>query len=101
MDRNVNITTDSKGGRIVLISNILFKGKRSVNWKEVKDYLEMYVGSVCEIYDTKDIINIGKDLPDFLSMAKTAGWNVIMRSMPLCWYGMISTESCIFMILWT
>ena len=64
MDRNVNITIDSKGSKIVLISNILFKGKRSVNWKEVKNYLEMYVGSVCEIYATKDTINIGKDLPD-------------------------------------
>lgn len=31
MDRNVNIIIDLKGNRIVLINDIIFKGKRSVN----------------------------------------------------------------------
>lgn len=42
-DRNVNIITDLKGNRIVLINDIIFKGKRSVNWDDVKNYLETYV----------------------------------------------------------
>ena len=43
LDRNVNIITDLKGNRIVLINDIIFKGKRSVNWDDVKNYLETYV----------------------------------------------------------
>lgn len=64
MDRNVNIITDLKRNKIVLINDIIFKGKRSVNWDNVKNYLESYVGKFYEIADTKDIIYIGKELPD-------------------------------------
>lgn len=64
MDRNVNIITDLKGNRIVLINDIIFKGKRSVNWNDVKNYLKIYVGELYQIADTKDIIYIGKELPD-------------------------------------
>lgn len=64
LDRNVNIITDLKGNKIVLINDIVFKGKRSVNWDDVKNYLETYVGEFYEIVDTKDIVYIGKELPD-------------------------------------
>lgn len=64
LDRNVNIITDLKRNKIVLINDIIFKGKRSVNWDDVKDYLETYVGGFYEIADTKDIVYIGKELPD-------------------------------------
>lgn len=59
MDRNVNIITDLKGNKIVLINDIIFKGKRSVNRDDVKNYLETYVGDFYEIADTKDIVYIG------------------------------------------
>ena len=49
MDRNINIITDLKGNRIVLINDIIFKGKRAVNWDDVKNYLEIYVGEFYEI----------------------------------------------------
>lgn len=64
MDRNENIITDLNGNKIVLINDIIFKGKRSVDWDDVKAYLEAYVGEFYEIADTKDIIYIGKELPD-------------------------------------
>ena len=64
MDRNVNIITDSKGNKIVLINDIISRGKRLVKWDEVKSYLENYVGEFYEITDTKDIVYIGKELPD-------------------------------------
>lgn len=64
MDRNVNIIRDVNGNKIVLINDIIFKGKRSVNWDDVKNYLETYVGEFYEIADTKDIVYIGKELPD-------------------------------------
>ena len=42
--RNINIIVDAGGNRLVLINDIVFKGKRNVNWDEVKTYLEQYVG---------------------------------------------------------
>lgn len=64
MERNVNVIKDINGNSIVLINDIIFKGKRQINWNDVKNYLEQYVGEFYEIADTKDIIYIGKDLPD-------------------------------------
>lgn len=62
LDRNVTIITDLDGNKIVLINDILFR--RNVDWNDVKSYLESFVGKFYEIADTKDIIYIGKDLPD-------------------------------------
>lgn len=64
MQRNINIITDLEGHKIVLINDIIFKGKKAINWDDVKAYLESYVGEFYEIADTKDIVYIGKDLPD-------------------------------------
>lgn len=64
MERNVNVIKDINGNSIVLINDIVFKGKRQIDWNDVKDYLGQYVGEFYEIADTKDIIYIGKDLPD-------------------------------------
>lgn len=64
LDRNINIITNLKGNRIVLINDIIFKGKRAVNWDDVKNYLEIYVGEFYEIAETNDIVYIGKELPD-------------------------------------
>lgn len=37
MDRNVSIIKDLNGNQIVLINDILFKGKRKVNWEDVEN----------------------------------------------------------------
>ncbi len=44
MDRNVSVITDLNGNKIVVINDIVFKGKRSVNWDDVEVYLKQYVG---------------------------------------------------------
>ena len=62
--RNVSIIHDAEGNEIVLINDIIFKGKRSVEWADVEKYLRQYVGEFYQIADTKDIIYIGTDLPD-------------------------------------
>ena len=62
--RNVLIIQDIDGNQIVLINDVIFKGKRSVEWKDVEKYLRQYVGEFYQIADTKDIIYIGADLPD-------------------------------------
>jgi hypothetical protein len=64
LERNVNVIKDVNGNNIVMINDIKFKGKRQVGWNDVKEYLEQYVGEFYEIVDTKDIVYIGKDLPD-------------------------------------
>lgn len=64
MDRNINIISDLNGNKIVMINDIIFKGKKEISWDDVKAYLESYVGDFYEIAETKDIVYIGKDLPD-------------------------------------
>ena len=64
INRNVSIVKDSKGKDIVLINDIQFKGKRKVDWNEVKEYLYGYVGDIYEISNTDDYVYIGTDLPD-------------------------------------
>lgn len=64
MKKNVRIVTDLDGKRVVLINDIIFKGKRNINWKDVEKYLKKYVGEFYEIADTKDIVYIGNDLSD-------------------------------------
>ena len=44
MDRKVNVIEDLNGIKTVFIHDILFKGKRSVNWDDVENYLRQYVG---------------------------------------------------------
>ena len=56
--------TDSKGKKLVRINDIRFKGKRSVDWNDVKEYLKEYVGEIYKVADGDDIIYIGTDLPD-------------------------------------
>lgn len=54
----------SNGKDIVLINDIKFKGKRSINWDDVKEYLKESVGEFYTILETGDVIYIGADLPD-------------------------------------
>ena len=39
MERNVNVIKDINGNNIVLINDIIFKGKRQIDWDDVKSYL--------------------------------------------------------------
>ena len=71
--RNVSIIEDLNGDRIVVINDIIFKGKRKIKWNDVEEYLQRYVGEFYEIADTKEIIYIGTDLPEHSKDAKY-GW---------------------------
>lgn len=62
--KNVSVTVDTSGNSIVIINDICFKGKRSINWNEVESYLLKHVGEFYTIASTNDIVYIGKDLPD-------------------------------------
>lgn len=64
MERKVSVVCDLDGRKIVVIHDILFRGKRQIDWKDVKKYLKRYVGEFFEIAETHDIIYMGHDLPD-------------------------------------
>ena len=64
VDRNVEIITNPKGKKTVRIKVNIFKGKRSVNWDEVKEYIKEYVGDMYQTSTDEDMIYIGSDLPD-------------------------------------
>lgn len=68
--RNVSVIQDVDGNNIVIINDIRFKGKRSVDWKEVRAYLKEYVGEFYTIVATGDAIYIGSDLPREYSGSK-------------------------------
>jgi len=62
--RNVFVIQDVDGNNIVIINDIRFKGKRSVDWKEVRAYIKEFVGEFYTIAATGDVIYIGSDLPN-------------------------------------
>ena len=62
--RNVAVIQDVDGNNIVFINDIIFKGKRSITWPDVEEYLRQNVGEFYSIAETGDIVYIGTDLPD-------------------------------------
>ena len=68
--RNVSVVQDIDGNNIVVINDIRFKGKRSIDWKEVRAYLKEYVGDFYKVASTGDVIYIGADLPSEYSGSK-------------------------------
>ena len=64
LERNVSIIQDVDGNNIVMINDIIFKGKRKINWDEVESYLRRYVGKFYAIASDKELVYIGTDLPD-------------------------------------
>lgn len=60
----LEIMIDEAGNKVVLIPDIIFVNKQSIDWKEVESYLERYVGKIVKISETDDIIYVGKDFPD-------------------------------------
>lgn len=63
-DRNISVIKDVNGNNIVVINDIIFRGKQSIKWNDVEEYLRQYVGEFYTIADTNEIVYIGADLPD-------------------------------------
>lgn len=62
--RNVSVIKDADGNNVVVINDIIFKGKRSINWDDVENYLKEHVGDFYTVVETNDVIYFGSDLPD-------------------------------------
>jgi hypothetical protein len=73
-ENNVRIVRDEDGRELVVIDEIIFRGKRSIDWKAVEVYLQKYVGELVEVASTKESIHIKKDFPDeFVGSVYTRG----------------------------
>ncbi len=70
MNRKVDIIKDADGNNVVVINDLRFKGRRSVDWKMVEDCLKEYIGQCAEITETSDIVYIGTDFPDEFAHSK-------------------------------
>ena len=62
--RNVSIVYDADGNKVVIINDIIFKGKKAIKWNDVEKYLRQYVGQIYTIAETEEMVYIGTDLPD-------------------------------------
>lgn len=58
------VVEDLKGAKIVIIPKVIFKGKRSISWKEVEKYLTRYIGKIFEVSETEDLILIDRMFVD-------------------------------------
>ena len=58
------VIRDDNNKKMVVIPHVVFKGKRSISWKQVEQYLISYVGKIFEVSETKDLIYIDKSLAD-------------------------------------
>lgn len=63
-NRNVDIITDTCGKKLVMINDIRFRGKRQIDWNDVKQYLKGYVGDYYDIKENAERIFIGNELPE-------------------------------------
>ncbi len=61
--RNVSVIQDAEGNKIVVINDIVFKGRRSIQWEDVEKYVKQYVGDIFSIAEDNEIIYIGSELP--------------------------------------
>ena len=69
-DRNISIIQDEDGKSIVLINDIRYKSRRSIDWNEIETYLKQYIGECFEILKTSDKVYIGTDFPDEFAHSK-------------------------------
>ena len=58
------VIRDDNNKKMVVIPHVVFKGKRSISWKQVEQYLISYVGKLFEVSETKDLIYIDKSFAD-------------------------------------
>ncbi|MCM1186290.1 MAG: hypothetical protein NC251_06640 [Lachnoclostridium sp.] len=70
MEKKVDIIKDTDGKSIILLNHLYFKGRRSVDWDIVENYLKKYIGNSVEIIDTGDVVYIGADFPDEFTHSK-------------------------------
>lgn len=69
-DKYIKTILDSDGKPIVVIDNIMFSGKRKIDWDEVEEYLNRYINELYTIMEYGTSVYIGKDFPDEFTGSK-------------------------------
>ena len=64
LKNNVLVAMDEKGKKFVVIPQIIFKGKRSISWKEVEKHLVRYIGKIFAVSETEDLILVDRMFVD-------------------------------------
>ncbi|MCR5595227.1 MAG: hypothetical protein K6G12_05220 [Lachnospiraceae bacterium] len=62
-NRKASVIQDTEGNKVVVINDIVFKGKRSIEWDKVEKYLKQFVGKSFSISGDNEIIHVGSELP--------------------------------------
>ena len=62
--KKVDVIIDADENKLVIINDIRFKGKRKIDWENVKLYLQEYIGAFYEIAESSEIIYIGNEFPE-------------------------------------
>lgn len=58
------IVKNEKNQDVVLVDEIIFKGKRKIDWKEVEKYLKSYIGKKFLANELEELVYIGTEFPD-------------------------------------
>ena len=64
MGRKYEIIERDSGRKIEIINDAIFKKKKYIGWKEVKEYLKKYVGEYYTILLVDEKVYIGSDFPN-------------------------------------
>ena len=64
MQQELKHFIDAEGHNVVIVNDIVFKGRRGINWQEVQDYLKRYIGNNYLVLETSDMVYIGSDFPE-------------------------------------
>ena len=59
MDRKIDVIEGLEGKKTVVLQDIIFKGKRSINWDDVEKYLRKYINEIYQVAVTLDQFFIG------------------------------------------
>ena len=52
-ENSVRIICEEDGRELVVIDEIIFRGRRKIDWRAVKIYLKKYVGVLVKVASTK------------------------------------------------
>ena len=80
-DKSANIVRNKDGKNIVLLNDIVFRSRRTIDWDKVEEYLKEYIGSCYKILETSEEVYIGADFPDEFCHSKD-----IMKRQKRTWY---------------
>ena len=70
MGERVKIVEDGRKNKIVQLEQIIFMGKRKIDWDGVEEFAKSYVGQAIVMETNQNVIHIGKDFPNEFAHSK-------------------------------